>query len=204
MPGTKIDKSRLINVFGGSSLRIKYKDVFSIDELYIAMMEWLREYGWKDYYEDSDELWETFYSEKVGSGGAKNITIWWRLQRKPNNAEQIHYYLDVDFMSFAVVPTEVIKDGHKISTFKGELEITINGFVDKKYLDTLDKNSLLKTMKEFFVRDVYDPGPFVKELYQELYAFQNFIKQWFKMKRYLPYQETKGFFPSHSWPTHQK
>ena len=41
-----------------------------------------------------------------------------------------------------------------------------------------------------------------KELYKESYALNNFIKQWFKLKRYLPYEESKNFFPSYAWPSH--
>jgi len=41
-----------------------------------------------------------------------------------------------------------------------------------------------------------------KELYQEVYQLQNFLKQWFKLKRYLPYEETKNYSPSYAWPSH--
>ena len=43
-----------------------------------------------------------------------------------------------------------------------------------------------------------------KELYREAYVLQTFIKQWFKLKRYLPYEETKSFFPSAAYPSHIK
>ena len=43
-----------------------------------------------------------------------------------------------------------------------------------------------------------------KELYREAYIMQNFMKQWFKLKRYLPYEESKSFFPSYAWPSHKK
>jgi hypothetical protein len=43
-----------------------------------------------------------------------------------------------------------------------------------------------------------------KMLYQEAYELQNFIKQWLKIKRYLPYEEEKSFFPSRAWPSHIK
>jgi len=43
-----------------------------------------------------------------------------------------------------------------------------------------------------------------KALYRETYELHNFLKQWFKLKRYLPYEEHKNFYPSYAWPSHIK
>lgn len=200
-----INLKNKINIFGGNSMKIKYKDIFDMSEFYDALKGWVEEHGWTDTFEGTtDENWETLYSEKISRGGGREIVIRWRLKRKPEYSEQIMFYLDLDFHTLALSSTEVIHDGKKISADKGEIELVINGFVETKYLEHLEQHSILKYIKTLFVRRVYDPAPKIKELYQEVYGLQNYIKQWFKLKRYLPYEEIKGFHPSHAYPSHQK
>ena len=102
--------------------------------------------------------------------------------------------------------TEVVVKGRKIKTNKGEVEMGIRAFIEKNYESKFDENKFLSQVKEIFTNRIYKKNleQRKKELYQEVYAFNNFIKQWFKLKRYLPYEEIKGFFPSQAWPSHLK
>ncbi len=207
MPTKKVEGD-LIQIFDTfSPATVKYKDIFDMKELYTALKFWLHEYNWEDDFKDSvgNEWFEKYYYERH-TGGVKEVKIWWRLAKISPGSEKIKYYLDINFHCIALGSTEIIRDGQKIKTNKGEVEIKINGFIEKLYEQEFENDKLLKYIKSFFSKRIYDSyiSESKKELYQEIYVLQNFIKQWFKLKRYLPYEEAKTFHPSQAWPSHLK
>lgn len=210
MPKKEIPETRLIELFPKfSPLRVKYKDIFDMDAFYEALHEWLLEYGWKDETNEGKQdfdHWETYYSEKIGRDGAKNILIRWRPVKDPPDAPFLRYYLDFNFIVIALVPVEVIKEGHKIKVHKAEMELMIKAYIEEKYKEEFSASKVLKSFKGIFSKRVYRKilEQRKKELYQETYVLQNFIKKWFKMKRYQPYDESKVFFKSQAWPSHKK
>ena len=203
MPKKEV-KGKLIPI---PSLKIKYKDIFDFKEFYKVLREWCLEYEWIDFEtaKDGDDKWESYYGERVSADGAKEIFIWWRLFKPAKDTRYLNYFLDMDFHIIGLMPTEVIKDGMKIKTQKGEIELKIRGYVQLKYMSKFEEHAVLKHLEKIFTKRIYTTHTeHEKELYQEIHALYNFIKQWFKLKRYLPYEETKSFFPSKAWPSHQK
>jgi hypothetical protein len=198
-------KEGMISIFPTfQPLRIKYKDIFDMKEFYIAIYEWLEENGWKDQ-EENLSHWERFYKERVGQGGVKEIWIQWRPYKVAEGAP-LTYYLDFNFHCVGLMKTEVIKEGRKMKVNKGEVELVIKAFIEKNYEKGFKSDSILKHILKLFNNRIYHKviEQRRKELYQETYALQNFIKQWLKLKRYLPYEESKNFFPSYAWPSHLK
>ena len=63
-------------------IRIKYKDVFSLKDFYEALYYWIREQGYGDI-DEGDEKFETYYGERIGREGMKEIWATWRLMKKP-------------------------------------------------------------------------------------------------------------------------
>ena len=204
MPKKKVDNLVAIPTF-----RVKYKDIFDIKGFYESLHEWLLEYNWKDP-EDGEDHWETYYAERIDQTGAREIWWQWRCVKQPSQAPMLLYYLDLNVHCIAIPSADVVKDGMKLKVNKGEIELTVSTNIEKLYEKKFDKDStwgwLLKQMKDLFTQRVYKKilEERTKELYQETYALHNFIKQWFKLKRYLPYEEVKSFFPSQAWPSHVK
>tara|TARA_Y100000310_G_C20501570_1_gene724260 strand:- start:254 stop:850 length:597 start_codon:yes stop_codon:yes gene_type:complete len=196
--------SNLIDVVPGGKFTLKYKDIFDMKAFYESLHEWFLEHGWSDLEEGKDR-WERIYKEKIGQGGAKEIVIHWKVTRDAEDAP-FRYYLDLHFHCVALIKTEVIKDGEKIKVDKGEVEMEISPKLEKLYETSFAENSFLKRITNIFTKRIYNKsvGEKKKELYQEAYVLNNFIKQWFKLKRYLPYEESKSFFPSYAWPSHLK
>ena len=196
-----------------SGIKVKYKDVFDLKAFYEALHDWLQEYGWtgmkleggSSVKKDLDR-WETYYGERKDQGGATEIWFQWRMMREVEHAAFLVYYLDMDFHCIGVKPTQIVREGVKWEVNKGEIEITIKPSIHKKYEDEFSRNWFLKEFQGMFTKRIYrrELQEREKELYQEAYALQNFIKQWFKLKRYLPYEETKNFAPSYAWPSHVK
>lgn len=185
--------------------RVKYKDVFDMKAFYeFCLREWLLENEWGDPAGDLDH-WETLYSERIGRDGAKEIWIQWRPMKKAKDGK-FTYYLDFNFHILGLISMEVVKEGMKIKTNKGEMELIIKAFIEKNYAQEFEKNWLMKTALPLFESRIYKKEIEVrkKELYQEVQALLSVIKQWFKMKRYLPYEESKTFFTSQAWPSHTK
>jgi len=204
MPVRDPKKNNMINIFPEfQPLRIKYKDIFSMSDYYDSLHEYLDEHGWEPH-DGSIEQWETYYAERVDKSGAKEIWIQWRVRKQAPGSEMITNCVDLDFHCVALQSTEVVRDGQKMKVNKGECELVIRAFVELAYLNQLKDNFLFKQIRGLFQKRMYRQNieQRKKELYQEMYALQNFIKQWLKLKRYLPYEETKTFFPSKAWPSH--
>ena len=203
MPKKKIPSSRLVQAI--PKMAMKYKDIFDLSLFYEYLKEWFVDKGWSDE-EDGKEHWETNYGERITAGGVKEIWFWWRLYKKAPESDYINYYIDIDFHVLGLSNTEIIKDGAKIKANKGEINIEIKAYVDKVYEESFEENFILKEIRNLFTRRIYRKNleQRKRELYQEVYQLNNFIKQWFKLRRYLPYEESKGFFPSFAWPSHVK
>ncbi|MBI2669132.1 hypothetical protein HYX14_04790 [Candidatus Woesearchaeota archaeon] len=198
---------KLANPIEVHMLKVKYKDIFDLKAFYETMHEWLLEHEWGDLQENIDR-WETFYGERVGAGNVKELWFQWRVWKegKKIGSPFLNYYLDFNFHVIGLTTTEIVREGRKISVNKGELEILIKAVIDEVYKEKFAEQTLLKQVQELFTRRLYRKTveQRKKELYQEVYVLQNLIKQWFKLKRYLPYEEAKGFYPSQAWPSHLK
>ncbi|MBI4147242.1 hypothetical protein HY494_01175 [Candidatus Woesearchaeota archaeon] len=215
MPAKKIDSKRIIPLFPEfSPLRVKYKDVFDFKAFYEELWEWCKEHGWKDWEMDLDSF-ERFYGERITTGGVKEIWIRWRAYKpaegipltKQSGKEvgYLTYHLDVDFHVLGLSSTEIVKDGKKIKADKGEIEISIRTFIEKNYEYEFANHSFLRHFLDIFTARIYKQKleERQREIYREAYVMQTYIKQWFKMKTYLPYVQGENFFPSKAWPSHQ-
>ena len=161
-------KKGLIGLFPEfSPMRIKYKDIFDMKSFYEALHEWLLEHDWINIEEDpSKDTWETFYGERIGQGGLKEIWIRWRPKKKAEGAE-LTYYLDFNFHCIALKKTEVVKEGRKFKTDKGEVELTIKAFIEKDYEKGFQRHSILKQILDLFNRRIY--RQVLEERKKELY-----------------------------------
>ncbi|MBT3814856.1 hypothetical protein HON71_04845 [Candidatus Woesearchaeota archaeon] len=205
MPAHDVKKGTMKLLFPEfQPMRVKYKDIFNLKAFYEALREWLVEHDWKDLEEGFDH-WETFYGERISQGGGREIWMQWRPTKEAEDLK-IQYYLDIDWHCLGISSTEIVHNGKKIKTNKGEVELNIRAFIERKYESEWADHWFLKHFIKLFTNRIYNKDLELreKELYQDVYAMQNFIKQWFKMKRYLPYEETKSFFPSEAYPSHMK
>src|SRR3989344_5092123 len=204
MPLTKVDN--LIQVPERSAFKLKYKDIFDIKALYTFIRDYLVENGWYDEVEGpGSDHWETYNGEKIDAGGSREIWMYWSLVKDAEGAP-LRYYLDFNFHALGLSDAEVIKDGKKLKVNKGELEFTYTAYIEKRYEKEFSTSGFLSSFKDLFTNRVYRQDLEVrkKELYQEMYVLNNYLKQWLKFKHHLPYEEVKGFYLSFAWPSHLK
>lgn len=203
MPKKKIPSDRLIKAV--PKIRVKYKDVFDLKEFYIGLREWFKDRQWADE-EDKNEHWESYYGERIDKSGSREIWWWWRLFKNAPDSDYLKFYIDIDVHCLGITDTEVIINGNKLKVNKGEIDLYMEGLIEKTYEASFQKNWILREVKDVFTRRIYRKNleQRRKELYKEMYELNNFVKQWFKLKRYLPYEESPDFFTSYAWPSHLK
>ncbi len=188
-----------------AAIKLKYKDVLDFGEFYTAIYYWMMQHGWRD--EDTgDEFWEPYYGEKVSQSGSKEIWSRWRVFRNADDGQFFKFYLDMDIHCIGLSPIEIVKDGRKIKAMKGEVEISIRGYVHQKFVGEFAKNDILKHFSSLFTKKIYKAtiDARTKQMYHEVYEFQHFLKQWLKLKRSSPYGETRQFHPTYAYPSFGK
>ncbi|MBT4651673.1 hypothetical protein HOC13_04080 [Candidatus Woesearchaeota archaeon] len=202
MPAKK-PKGKLVKV---ARYRVKFNDVFDMKAFYESLHEWCKEYDWIDE-EDGFDHYETLYLDKTDMNGMKEMWIKWRPSKIPTANSYYKYHLDFDYHVVGMSKKEIIHQGHKKKIDKGEVEIYITAQMELDYTGTWSSHPILKYFNKLFPERIFRKELFEqhkKELYREAYALQRFIKEWLKLKRYLPYEEAKSFFPSEAIPSHLK
>lgn len=201
------------NAIQAAYYRIKFKDIFDLKEFYAVIKDWLLEYGWMAVdssggYErgGAAERFETLYWEKEDGNGMKEQWWWWRLQ-KPSENPYYKYHLDIDYHNLAITNTEVVRDGKKFKVQKGETEIKVWTFVEYDVGGIFSKNKWMKSFQDLYSKRIMGKDLHADkkiELYRETYILQSFMKRWFQLKRFLPYEEVQLFHPSKAFPGWKK
>jgi len=203
MPAIDIPKERLIQV---ARWRVKYKDIFNLTQYYKDLHFWLEEYQWKDL-EDGKDHYENLYFEKIDMTGAKEIWIKWRPYKIPNNNPYYRYWMDFDYHCIGIKDTEVVKDGAKFKAHKGEMELWFTAWMELDYRNQWTNHPILKFFVNLFPGRIFRKEireEHKRELYREAYELQNYAKEWFKLKRHLPYDKVPHFHPGQAFPSHLK
>ena len=202
---------RLNNAVQAASFTVKFKDIFNLKEFYKAMHEWLLEYNWSSVDAsgnlESKDHWETLYLERAGLEGDKEMWWWWRLQKIPTDNSYYKFHLDIDSHPLYVLDTEVVRNGKKFKCHKGEVEVKVWAYIEFDYTGEWSTHPILKMFNKMFPRRIFKKEIFEdhkQELYREIYIFQDFMKRWFKLKRFLPYEEISPFFTPFTYPTWKK
>lgn len=185
--------------------RIKYKDVFSLKNLYIMMHEMLLEEGWwglseNELTEGSDlhaDI-ETLYSENIYQkgihGGGKELWVWWRAHRQ--GLGKYHGYfkelLDIDFHGAWLQEREIVYQGKKISVQWGEVELFFRPRIIGDYTGDWRKHWLLKHFQHVYETRIMhqDLEKREKELWRDVYRIHGKIKAYLNMRTYIPVPES--------------
>lgn len=200
------------NAIQAAKFRIKFRDIFNLKEFYRVVHDWLVEYNWSSV--DSDgrlesgkDQFETLYLERIGSQGEKEMWWWWRVQKIPTDNSYYKYHMDLDYHILYMYPAEVMRDGKKFKANKGEVEITFWGYLQFDYTGEWSKHPILKLFNRVFPRRIFHRELYEDhkmELYREMYVLQAYIKRWFKIKSFLPYEEITHFHTPEVYPEWKK
>jgi hypothetical protein len=181
-----------------AALNIESEDTFHMKNLYKLIHDWLDEEGFTDLYGDRHPKGnpEIFYLERINAAsGAKEHRIRWRCIKSKNS--YYRFFLKVDFMTLNMKSIEVMHQGYKMKTDRGDAIINIEAWLQLDYNNEWDKTPFLKNprIKEIFRNRIYKEQieSYKVELYKTAYRLQNTIKQYLKLKTL--YEMPKPFHP---------
>lgn len=191
------DVCRTIPVFS-----VKYKDVFSLQNLYVMMHEMLQEEGWYGFDDENVEMsthsdLETLYSESVYQKGihhgGKEIWVWWRAKKHHEERSNIYFLnlLDIDWHAVGVQPMEIVHQGKKMKVVQAELEVFFKARIISDVGHTWENHKLMKHLKRVYEDRIMHAHieKREKELWREVYRIQSKMKAFLNLKTWGPTAE---------------
>ena len=184
---------------------IENEETFHMKNLYKLMREWLIEENFTDMYgeDPSASNQEALYLERLFTTGSKEHRIWWRCFKYPRNLSPTEgmsksfyrYYLKIDFMTLNMKSIEVMHQGHKMKTDRGDVIIKIWAFIQLDFRGDFARSPFLTRWWRMFRYRIYKAQveSYRIDLYKITYRLQNIIKQYLKLKTL--YEMPKAFHP---------
>lgn len=175
-------------------LQMKHKDFFHWKNLYVMMREWLVENHWTT--RKDTKFPETFHRHKEHQKGQTDVRIAWRFTKIPEENTYYRYDFDIDFNCIGIRDDEVMHDGIKYKANWGEVEIKFWAKIVSDHTGAWRKHWFLKHINHLFWKRIFhaDFQMHRRELYREVYRFQEAIKTFLKLKTYLPEPESDEVF----------
>lgn len=178
---------------------LTYKHIFSMKYLYKRMHEWLVDEGY------GPEKWkEKLYLERHNATGMKEIWVFWRT----NKAYQEHqgsnsffkFVMNVDFHALNLANHEVVIDGSKVKTHKGEITISVTSKLVIDPDNTWANSFIMKNeyLQNWFINRIYKSRieAVENELVSDTARFLGAVKQYFQLESWHPEYADKPFHPA--------
>jgi len=178
--------------------RVKYRDVFSLRNLYLMLHEMLLEEEWrgKDGEADHSDI-ETLYSENVYQKGihrgGKELWFWWRASKfsEGKYSGYIRNFLDIDAHIVYLQNVEVVHQGKKMTAQNAEIEMFFRAKLVTDYNKEWEKHKFLKYMQPIYEKRIIhaELEKREKELWRDVYRIQAKIKQYLQLRTFVPVPE---------------
>ena len=179
--------------------KVKYRDVFSLRNLYIMLHETMLEEGWfgSDKSMDGDDV-EILYSENVYQKGihkgGKEMWFWWRLWKYPEGKYETYFrnHLDIDAHVVYLQNVEVVQQGKKMTAQNCEIEVFFRPRIEKDFRKMWANHWLLKHLKHIYEQRIIigEIDKREKELWRDAYRIQAKVKQYLQLRNYQPVPES--------------
>jgi hypothetical protein len=182
-----------------AKLQIENEETFHLKNLYKLIRDWVDIEGFTDIYGEriADGNPETFYFERIGGAGLKEHKIRWRCLKIPGKSPYYRYYLKIDYMTLNMKSIEVMHQGYKMKTDRGDIIIDIEAWLQLDFQDEWQKTPFLKSkfIQRLFRNRIYKEQveSYRIDFYKLTYRLQNTIKQYLKLKTL--YEMPKPFHP---------
>lgn len=183
-----------------ASFRVKFREQFNLKAIYIFMHEWMIEEEWSSRKDDSFP--ETFFGQNEAALGGTEVWWNWRFTKPPGTGatDRINSYyqwrLNLNGHVVLLRQVEAMKNGKKIKTNWGEIEILIDAQVETDYDKKWRNHPILKYVEDLFRSRIFKVELLKSrdELYRETYRLQTAIKDHLDMMRQSEEMETQGPF----------
>lgn len=122
------------------SSQLKYVGIFSFKDFYQFCYDWLTD-------ELGMEVMEEKYTEKIKEG--KDLEIKWVAEKDLTDYFRIQ--MKVGFKVFNLQKVEIVEDGAKIETNKGDIRLKVEGIIIRDYKGKFETTAFNK-----FLRGIYE------------------------------------------------
>lgn len=177
-----------------AKIEVENEDTFHLKNLYKLIRDWISEEGFRDIYGE-DVNPEIFYLEKMLGTGNKEHRIWWRVYKIRQGSQYFRYLLRINFMTLNMKSIEVMHQGHKMKTDRGDLIINIYAYLQLDFNHRWRNNRFLMRFDKLFRNRIYKAQieAYKVDFYKDVYRLQNVIKQYLKLKTL--YEMPRPFHP---------
>jgi len=159
----------------GKEIKLKFNGIFDMSDLYRKMKFWLE---WNGY--GPEKGMEKAYIEKIKPNG-KQIEIKWVAINDVSN--YVKAVIEVTFFVLGLESVEIDKEGKKIKTKKGDIELRITGYLVLNADDKWNDNSFVnKVYKKFILKKNIDG--YKIDLYDDLYDLHDEIKSYLNLQQF--------------------
>ena len=179
-------------------IKVKYRDVFSLRNLYIMLHETMLEEGWfgADGSKEGDDV-EILYSENVYQKGihkgGKEIWFWWRLWKYPEGKYNTYFrnHLDIDAHVVYLQNVEIVQQGKKMTAQNCEIEMFFRPRIEKDFNHIWANHWLLKNLKHIYEARIIvgEIDKREKELWRDANRIHAKVKQYFNLRNYTAVPE---------------
>jgi hypothetical protein len=121
--------------------KVKYGGIFSFPDFYKFCYDWLTD-------ETTLNVAEEKYVEKL-QGNSKNIDIEWKGTRKVT--DYFKFEIKAKFRILGLEKVEIERDGKKMKTNKGSVEVKVSGTLIRDYNGKFESSAFKK-----FLRSIYE------------------------------------------------
>ena len=184
--------------------RIKFKDVFSLKNLYVMMHEMLLEEGWfaeeglpagdpsKGHRYVENLYLENFYQKGLHAGG-KELWVYWRTYKKPEGkySGYFQFKLNIDFHGVYIQDREIVHQGKKITVQYGELELFMNAELITDYNEDWKDHWFLKHVQDIYEKRIIhsEIEKLEKVLWRDVYRMRDVVKRFLDLRVFEPTPE---------------
>ncbi len=173
-----------------------FREIFDLLYLYTLIYEWMVDNEWHDRNKDVD-FPEVGYIERTDDRDRQELWVRWRMKKDvpgaPKNFAQ--QYFDIDYHILALQKHEIIHEGKKVRTNKGEFEINVNVYIELNFKEW-EKNPLLNAFRKLFRKRIMERkiDRWKKDLKEESHRLREAISTYLKLQQYYPEKEVGEFW----------
>ena len=155
-------------------LKIKQDSIFDFGEFYKRLFSWFEIMG----YDFSEKGYE-----KYEMGNADNLKIFWEAEKVGDGYAK--FVMEVGFFIVGFGKVEIEKDGLKIKTNKGTLEMRITSYLVRDEGDKI-KSSIGEAGRNFYEKFIIKQKleDYEGQLYEELHMFFDEVKSFLSMHKF--------------------
>jgi len=111
-----------------NAFEIEYEDVFSLQNLYDQIYQWIIENGFTSV-ETNDDQFESLYQHRISNDGSVEHRIWWRVDMESDRADYFKYFLKIDFRTINMSTVQVEHKGKQVEANKGDVIIRVEAWL---------------------------------------------------------------------------